>query len=335
VRVALSCALLGLTSCSTYGDDLLMKATDAAGAAASGGAGLVGGGGATAIPGGSGQGGAIAIAGTGASAGNSEEAGAAGVSPTSGGAGSSGTPGFGGASGGHAGAEAAGASGSGIAGSGVTGGLGGSTTGGSSGTPGIELIDDFEDQDLFVLIVNKRNGPWYAFHDATATGVQAFGIDLLTGVNVRAGSTAALHMTASGFTDYGAGLGADFVNLQAKKVPYDVSAYSGIRFYAKVASGTQASLKLLIPTTYSDPMGGKCDDSVALKKCNDHLYYPVTSLKTTWDVYECDFSGLMQQGFGLPQASLDPTSVYSVQFTLLTKLLAADIWIDDVAFVLK
>ncbi|HWZ91469.1 MAG TPA: hypothetical protein VNW92_21555 [Polyangiaceae bacterium] len=311
-----------------------MQATDVTRAGASGGTGLVGGGGATATRGGSDQGGssAIAIAGTGTD--NSEAAGAAGASPSSSAGGSSGGPGFGGASGGHAGVETAGASGSGTAGS-VTGGLGGATTGGSSGMPGVELIDDFEDQDLLVLLVNKRNGPWYAFHDATATGVQTFGIGLLTGTNARPGSTAALHMTASGFTDYGAGFGADFVNMQAKKVPYDVSAYSGIRFYAKVASGTQASLKLLIPTTYSDPMGGKCDDSVALKKCNDHLYYPVTALKTTWDVYECDFSGLIQQGFGLPQASLDPTSVYSVQFTLLTKLLPADIWIDDVAFVLK
>ena len=36
-----------------------------------------------------------------------------------------------------------------------------------------------------------------------------------------------------------------------------------------------------------------------------------------------------------PQAKLDPTSVYGLQFTLATTPLAADFWLDDVAFVLN
>ncbi len=37
---------------------------------------------------------------------------------------------------------------------------------------------------------------------------------------------------------------------------------------------------------------------------------------------------------GLPQPELDPHGVYSVQFTLGPKL-PADVWIDDVAFVVR
>jgi hypothetical protein len=316
-------SLLGSTACSTYDDELLAQAQ---GATNSGASGAPDGGEATSVGGSEARGGGVAIAG----AESSDEGGAAGASGSvpeidaggadSGGAapvGNGGVPSIGGSSG-----------------SSVAGAAGGVTTGGSGGEA-IELIDDFEDLDTFILLKNKRNGPWYPFNDATAGGVQTFAVSLLTGADVRAGSTAALHMTASGYTDWGAGVGADFVNTAAKKVPYDVSAYKGIRFYAKIAGGTQPAMKMLVPTTYSDPMGGKCSDSVAGMHCNDHLYYPINPLKTTWDVYECDFAELVQQGFGLPQPSLDPTSVYSVQFTFATKLLAADVWIDDVAFVLK
>ena len=116
-------------------------------------------------------------------------------------------------------------------------------------------------------------------------------------------------------------------------MPYNVSAYTGIHFYAKIASGTQTAMKLLIPTVYSDADGGKCSDPA--KRCSDHLFCSITGLKTSWAAYQCDFAKLHQQGFGLVQLSLDPTGVYSVQFTWATATLALDVWIDDVAFVKK
>ena len=131
------------------------------------------------------------------------------------------------------------------------------------------------------------------------------------------------------------GVGADFVNTAGKKVAYDVSAYSGIRFYAKVATGSQTVIKVLFPTVYSDAEGGKCNDTVTTKRCSDHLFHTVTGLRPTWDQYQIDFDDLVQQGFGLPQASLDPSGVYSVQFTQATKLLPVDLWIDDVSLVVR
>jgi hypothetical protein len=321
------CAILAPAACSTYGEDLLQStqgAGETAGSDAKGGDAAKGGASAVGGVGAGTSGGTTAGGRAGAPAGG--EAGAAGAVEVAGGGGSTSTTGGSGGKSGAGGTSTGGA---------ANGGSGGGTAGGgTAGTPGIEMIDDFEadDPSMQIILKNKRNGYWYAFNDATAAGVQTFGIKPSTD---RAGSTYALHMTASGFTSYGAGFGADFVNVAKQKVAYDVSAYKGIRFYAKVAASTQTSMKMLIPTTYSDAMGGKCSGTVDGTRCDDHLYCPFTGLKTAWALYECDFADLVQQGFGLPQPMLDPKSVYSVQFTFLTKTLPADVWVDDVAFVLK
>jgi len=232
-----------------------------------------------------------------------------------------GSPGVGGTSAGAGGASTAGASGNGF---------GGAPTG--------DQIDDFEDLDEFILRLSMRNGPWYVFSDGTATGTLGkLTIATLTGSDVRPGSTstAALHLTATGFIDWGAGVGADMVNQMGKKAPYDVSAYRGIRFYAKVASGTSTTVKVLLPNIYSDVDGGKCTDAEAAKHCGDHLFTSVSGLKTTWQVYEVKFADFAQQGFGLKQATFDPSGVYSVQFTLANKTTPIDIWFDDVSFIPK
>src|SRR5207253_2034258 len=82
---------------------------------------------------------------------------------------------------------------------------------GDSGNSGagalLELIDDFEDQDQWLLPVHKRNGPWYVFNDGTKAGKEEpLTIALLGADNARPGSVAALHLVASGFTDWGAGV---------------------------------------------------------------------------------------------------------------------------------
>jgi len=270
--------------------------------------------------------------------GSQEDAGAAGQGAgaiAGAGAGTSGADGASGASsGGSGGTLSAGGTG-GSGGSGVAGAV---AAAGSTSTETFELIDDFEDRDAFILPLHNRTGPWYVFSDSTTAGIESpFTIALLSAPNLRAGSLAALHFTASGFTDWGAGVGANFllVDLAGKKVAYDVSAYRGIQFYARVASGAQATLKLLVPTTYSDPDGGKCSGTANGTRCGDHLFSPLGPVKTDWALYTCQFSALVQQGFGLKQAAFDPTSVYSIQFTLSTAVLPVDIWIDDVAFIKK
>ena len=317
-----------LLGCSIYDDSLLSASKAGPDAAVTAG----GAGAASVENAGGASSGAGAQGGVPSPPGSDEDAGAAGQGAGASAGAGTGTSGADGASG----ASSAGSGGTlSAGGSGVAGAV---AAAGSTSTETFELIDDFEDRDAFILPLQKRNGPWYVFSDSTPSAIESpFTIALLSAPNLRAGSLAALHFTASGFTDWGAGVGANFlvVDLAGKKVAYDVSAYRGIQFYARIASGAQATLKLFVPTTYSDPDGGKCSGTVDGTRCGDHLYCQIGSLKTDWALYTCQFSALVQQGFGLAQSALDPTSVYSIQFTLSTKVLPVDIWIDDVAFIKK
>jgi hypothetical protein len=326
-RVFALLAFTSLAACNTYNDSLLVGSLSPIIPA--------GGDGGTSGSGGEANGAAA----------NADQGGDAGEGSDHGGGGSAGSgqagaaPGAAAGSGGSAG-NVAHAGDAGIGGSlGAAGGAGsaGMPAAGSGGAASTAQIDDFEDQDEFILRVGMRNGPWYVFSDATTTGTLGkLTIAPLTGADVRPSSTstAALHLTASGFTDWGAGVGADMVNQLAKKAPYDVSAYRGVRFYAKIASGTAATIKVLLPNVFSDADGGKCIDTDTKKRCGDHLFKSVSGLKTTWDVYEVKFDEFTQQGFGLPQGLFDATGVYSVQFTLANKL-PVDVWLDDVTFVSK
>jgi hypothetical protein len=326
--LALALCAFGFAACSTYDDSMLVGTLNpnlpAGGAGTSGGLSHAG----------AGAGGSLVSAGTGAvgDGGGHEDAGAGGT-VDGGDAGQS--------PGGYAGTVTGGASGSaGAGGAVITGGTAG--VGNAAGAPSgsLELIDDFEDGDGVVIPIHGRNGPWYTFSDATVGGKLSpspFAVSAL-GANAHDDSTAGVHLTASGFTDWGAGVGADLVNVAAKKVAYDVSAYKGVHFYAKIGTGASAGLKLLVTTTYSDPSGGICTDAmpytVPSKRCSDHLYFPKT-IKTTWATYDVLFADLIQQGFGLPQAKLDPKSVYSLQFTMPANLAAVDLWLDDVSFIVK
>ncbi|HEY5374928.1 MAG TPA: hypothetical protein VIK01_14700, partial [Polyangiaceae bacterium] len=207
-----ACASAGLVAwpllgCSTYDNSLLIAsnagpdAAIAAGGASAGAASVENTGGA---PNGAGaQGGAPSPPGS------DEDAGSAGQGAGAGaGAGTSGADGASGASSaGSGGTLSSGGMGGmgGASGAGVAGSVAAS---GSTSTETFELIDDFEDRDAFILPLHKRNGPWYVFSDATTSGMESpFTIALLSAPNLRAGSLAALHFTASGFTDWGAGVG--------------------------------------------------------------------------------------------------------------------------------
>ena len=97
----------------------------------------------------------------------------------------------------------------------------GASSGGADSGPVGDQIDDFEDQDGFILRLSMRNGPWYVVADATATGTVGpkMTIGALATADLRSGSasTAALHLTATGFADWGAGVGADMVNQMAQE----------------------------------------------------------------------------------------------------------------------
>ncbi len=288
---------------------------------------------------GGGSGSATAGSSTSGSAGKSSNGGTSGQEPGAGGEGGEGEP-----AGGTAGSGGSG--GSGDSGSGNTSGAaaGGTGTGGSAGTAGSSgtggtdpldnLLDGFEDNDLVVEQVSGRGGVWYTFHDKT-TGTMTpspLACSPLTGAPAELGMFA-MHITATGFSDYGSGLGTDF---RASKKLFDASSYTGIRFWAKIgAAGKNLIHRVQVADVNTDADGKHCDPAGAAgtyTQCDDHFGSPFT-FTTDWKQYELVFAKLKQLDFGYPggEAKLDTKQVYGLQITA-KKSLAVDLWIDQIEF---
>lgn len=311
-------ALVASGACSVYGDDLLETATGIGNAGSNS----------------SGSGGSLA--------GNpSTVAGTSGVDTSGAGAPGAGGDGEGGEPGtGMAGADTGGTSnvggGANLAGGGTGGtpGSGGSAgTGGSGGTPvDINLIDDFEDQNLTIKASDTRGGVWYLFDNGTTgtTGPKPLAVAANSGAPPALGDYA-LHITATGFTgtadSVGSGLGVDFRN--QRKV-YDGSKFAGIRFWAKVgAAGKNTIHRVQIADATTDKAGGKCS-TAAGKLCDDHFGIAET-FTTTWAQYTVRFDKLTQLGWGNPGDALDTAELYGLQITAAPKL-EVDLWLDQFEF---
>jgi hypothetical protein len=272
-----------------------------------------------------------------------------GGSATDGGSAGSETAGTGGVDAGGSGAAGDGAGGT--AGGGAGGASAGGAAGGSAGSGTVtdpcvdppagveELIDDFEDEDQWLLPGLIRNGLWFLFNDGTVAGQQ--GPDPLlpaaipSGETSAVGSTRVLHTTASGFTVWGTGLGADFIH--EKEAPYDARAYAGITFWAKVGTGSETRVRFVVPDSTTEPAGGKCNNAANAPnnaKCSNHFGVNLI-LTDSWRKCRVDFADLRQiGGWGLTAPALNAAELYGLQFTIRQNSLV-DFWLDDVAFVLK
>jgi hypothetical protein len=309
-------------ACSVYGNDLLETATSG------------------------GNGGSDSSGNGGALAGNpSTVAGTSGAGTPGAGTTGAGTTGAGGdADGGEPGTGMAGADTggtTGVAGSanvagggtGGTSGSGGSAgTGGTGGTPvDINLIDDFEDQNLTIKATDTRGGVWYLFDNGTTgtTGPKPLAVAANSSAPAALGDYA-LHITATGFTgtadSVGSGLGVDFRN--QRKV-YDGSKFAGIRFWAKVGAGKNTTHRVQIADATTDKAGGKCTTATG-KLCDDHFGIAET-FTTTWTQYTVRFDKLTQLGWGNPGDALDTAALYGLQITAAPKL-DVDLWLDQLEF---
>lgn len=287
------------------------------------------------------EGGSDAGAGRGGGgAGTSSTSGGTGQDKPAGGEGGDAEPSGGGAmNGGSAGSATAGTDGGGAGGSSsVAGGGGGGTAGaGGSGGGAIDnpLLDGFEDNDLTLERNDGRGGVWYTFHDTTTGTITPTPLapSPLTDAPAELG-VFAMHITATGYSDYGSGLGVD---LRSGKKLYDASRYTGIRFWAKVGAGKNTRHRLQISDINTDPLGAKCTkgaDAPEGAKCEDHYGKDLT-FTTTWTQYSYSFAELEQVGWGYPPddntTKLDTTSLYGLQFKANAKL-EVDLWIDQLEF---
>jgi hypothetical protein len=328
-------ALMGLvvlaSSCSVYSEDLVDGASanitgSNGGDAPTAGRGQTSGG--STNPGGnsSGDGGNGSVVPGAGGEPSSDLPGSAGGNDTSS-AGTSGTEPNGGTSaGGNAGSgNSAGNSAS--AGSGPTSG----GTAGAGGLPVGDLIDGFEDEDITLEQNGGRGGVWYLFDDATvgSAGPSPLTCTPLSGAPKELGGYA-MHITATGFTAWGSGLGVDF---RAGKKVYDAGKYSGIRFWAKVGTGKNTRHRLQLADATTDKAGGKCNPALNAPdgaKCDDH--FGINEIfTTTWTEYIVKFSDLSQIGWGNAAPALDKSALYGLQITAKPKL-DVDLWLDQIEF---
>lgn len=240
---------------------------------------------------------------------------------------------------GSSGNGASGAAGSAVGGSDAGGSAGSSsgTAGGGSGAVGgsgpvaSDLIDGFEDEDITLEQSGGRGGVWYLFDDATVgtAGPVPLKCSVLGGAPAALGAYA-MHITATGFTSWGSGLGVDF---RAGKKVYDGSKYTGIRFWARVGVGKNTRHRLQLADATTDKAGGKCNAAVDApdgEKCDDHFGINET-FTSTWTQYVVRFDELTQIGWGNAAPSVDKAALYGLQITAKAKL-EVDLWLDQIEF---
>ncbi len=182
-----------------------------------------------------------------------------------------------------------------------------------------ELIEDFEDGDTRIIEHQGRNGLWYDIGDGT--GTQTRGV--VTGGP--SGSNYAIHYYGSGFTDWGSGVGFNFIDPSGGPMqPYDASQMQGIKFWARIEPGSNSAIRIALPNSQTHPDGGQCST------CWDHFGIDLT-LTTTWQQYTVPFSSLTQQGWGSQYETFDITTLYNMEFRH-NQNVTYDVWIDNIEF---
>lgn len=194
----------------------------------------------------------------------------------------------------------------------------------------LALIDDFEDGNQDAVPEPDREAYWFPIKDDEAsTGVLVPEKEFLGGVAGGAhGSPRAAHVTASGFSIWGAAFGANISHLEAGiRCPYNARHFSGYRFYAR-GSG-RVYVLLQIPEVINEQYGGTCRPSAG-DVCYDAHGIWIT-LTPDWQVYSFRWSEFKQRNFG-KRATFDPGRIMNIQFSFEKEQQPVDFWVDDVSW---
>ena len=192
------------------------------------------------------------------------------------------------------------------------------------------VIEDGENNDHQVVKEGSRNGYIYTFRGGSTKVEPTAGADggvftmSLGGAN---GSQYAARMSGTiGSEDSAfAGLGFNFTDPEGG---FDASSYEGISFFARRGANSAASVRLKLPDRSTSPMGGECSECF-----ND--FGTDLELSEEWQRYVLRFDELSQlPGWGSPRpASIDPASVFGIQFQAQGAGANFDIWVDDLSFI--
>jgi hypothetical protein len=187
------------------------------------------------------------------------------------------------------------------------------------------LIDDFEDGDAQIALVAGRNGSWFSANDGSGQQSPAPNAATLPTLlsPARGTSTLALHTSGSGFTGWGALVGANFAVNGTTALAYDISAQQGLSFWAKLGKATSVKQVRVSIRDY--------DTLYGCTTCGDHFGITAT-LTDTFQSIQVPFSSMTQLGWGRPKAAaFDPKRTYAVTF-VWSPYQSFDVWIDDLTF---
>ncbi len=186
-------------------------------------------------------------------------------------------------------------------------------------------IDDLEDDNAQILVQDERAGYWSVFADDEGTTIAPDG-EFVSTEGGAAGSKHAARITgktADGKNVW-AGMGFSFAN---PKLPYDASKYKGIAFYARRSKTSTPVVKVRIPDTNTDPVGGVCKDC-----WNDFGAQLV--LTEDWKRYVLPFDEISQEpGWGEKQPELLADKLLELKFQIGSRNVEYDIWVDQIEFV--
>ncbi len=182
----------------------------------------------------------------------------------------------------------------------------------------VDVIDDFEDGDLDLSPIGGRLGHWYNYDDMTdgTNHIAVATLDPSTERHTTAAgeSKMAMRVQATGYTRWGSGFSADV----AGAAVYDVSAYTGLVFWAKNLTDAPISIKVALQDANSDPRGGRCDpsaDAPVETACYDPFAQDVTLVPGEWKIHLLPFWSLHQGGYGLKvPTGLAVHEVYAIPF---------------------
>lgn len=229
------------------------------------------------------------------------------------------------------------------------GGASGGASGGSGGDPRCDaafapidptaLIDDMEDGNGLVAVTAGRNGSWWVSTDGTATGSVTPPADaapiperILGG---RCQSSHAIRVTGQGFTNWGAVLsaGMGYSATEAKSVPIDASAFTGVMFWARVGEQNGSAIRFQIQDNQTRPEGELCasSSSGSTDGCYNGFGTAVVPINTEWNLYKMRFAAMTQRDFGYRADQLNAAAIYDIEWNLDANAVF-DLWIDDVWF---
>ncbi|MGC4064035.1 MAG: carbohydrate binding domain-containing protein [Polyangiaceae bacterium] len=189
------------------------------------------------------------------------------------------------------------------------------------------MIDDVEDGDLTICGNGGRVGTWYTNDSSTIVTPS-----LAVLPTVRSDSSICMETIASGTTNW-ATLGFTLKGTSiAARLPYDVSAYTGLRFWARRGSASSypssVTVQLLQANTTTIAEGGTCSTSVY--ECSDHYAYAI-SVSTAWAEYQLPFASFYQSSTWGSYFPRDLASVLAIEF-LMKSNSSYDLQVDDVRF---